>query len=140
MFSVGFSHERGSFFHGTRLRNRPYMLCVICIAVSFQNICTFIFKVCLIYQISKHRRLIFRREKLDHRVKRKLRMGVFVCVWGECVLTIFYVPQAPMKRVWNHLLPKIYITEKCESLYKRQIIFENPPDPTLGFDIGTEWI
>ena len=38
---------------------------------------------CLIYQISKDRRLIFCREKLpvDHRVKRKLNM--FVWVWGR---------------------------------------------------------
>ena len=40
-------------------------------------------------------------EKLDHRVKRKLRMCVFVCVRGEWVLTIFSNPQAPMKRVKN---------------------------------------
>ena len=39
--------------------------------------------ICLIYQISKNRRLIFRREKFDHRVKRKLRMSVFVCVGGR---------------------------------------------------------
>ena len=56
------------------------------------------------------------------------------------MLTIFYSSQAPMKRVWNHLLPKINITEQCESLCKRQIIFENPPEPTLSFDIGTEKI
>ena len=78
----------------------------------------------LIYQISKEGG--FCREKLDHRVKRKLRMCVFVCVGGECVLTMFYSSQAPMKRVWNALLPQIYITEQCESLCKRQIIFEKP--------------
>ena len=52
------------------------------------------------------------REKLDHRVKRKLRMCVFMCVGGESVLTIFYSSQAPMKRVWNPLLPQINITEQ----------------------------
>ena len=30
------------------------------------------------------------------------------------------------------------IKEQCESLCKRQIIFENPLEPTLSFDIGTE--
>ena len=43
-----------------------------------------------------------------------------------------------MKRVWNPLLPKINIKEQCESLCKRQIFFENPLEPTLSFDIGTE--
>ena len=38
------------------------------------------------------------------------------------------------------LLPQINMTEQSESLCKRQIIFENHPEPTLGFDIGTEWI
>ena len=85
----------------------------------------------------QNRRLIFRREKLEHRVKRKLRMCVFVCVGGECVLTLFYSPQAPLKRVWNPLIPQINITEQCESLCKRQINFENPPKPTLGFDTAT---
>ena len=59
-------------------------------------------------------------------------MCVCVCV------TIFYSPQAPMKRVWNPLLAQINITAQCESLCTRQIIFENPPKPTLGFDSGTE--
>ena len=54
------------------------------------------------------------------------------------MLTMFYSSQAPMKRVWNPLLPQINITEQCESLCKRQIIFEDPPEPTLSFDIGTE--
>ena len=58
--------------------------------------------ICLIYQISKEGG--FCREKLDHRLERKLRKCVFVCVGGECVLTIFYSPQAPMKSVWNPLL------------------------------------
>ena len=68
---------------------------------------------------------------------------MFVRGGGECVLTIFYSPQAPMKRDWNLLLPQINITEQseseqCESLCKRQIIFRNPLEPTLSFDIGTE--
>ena len=33
-----------------------------------------------VYQVSKHRRLIFCWEKLDHRMRRKLRMCVFVSV------------------------------------------------------------
>ena len=52
------------------------------------------------------------------------------------MLTIFYSPQAPMKRVWNPLLPQINITEQRESLCKRQIIFENPLEPTLGLTLG----
>ena len=71
--------------------------------------------ICLMYQKSKEGG--FCREKLDHRVKRKLPMCVFVCVGGECVWTIFYSPQAPMKRVWNLLLPQIDRPKQCKSLY-----------------------
>ena len=86
------------------------------------------------YQISKEGGC---REKLDHWVKRKLCMCVFVCVGGRaCVLTIFYSPQVPMGL--EPLLPQINMTEQSESLCKRQIIFENHLEPTLGFDIGTE--
>ena len=93
--------------------------------------------ICLIYQIGNEGGVC--REKIDHRVKRVLRKCVFVCVvGGECMLTIFYSSQAPMKRFWFPLLPQINITEQCESLCKRQIIFENPLEPTLSFDIGTE--
>ena len=53
----------------------------------FKIICTFVSRICSIYQISKDGGIC--REKLDHRVKRKLRMCVFVCVGGEGVLTIF---------------------------------------------------
>ena len=67
------------------------MQCFISIKGPFYYICTFISKNCLIYQISKEGG--FCREKLDHRMKRKLRMCVFI--GGECVLTIFYSPQAP---------------------------------------------
>ena len=56
------------------------------------------------------------------------------------MLTVFYSSQAPMKSVWNPLVPQINIIEQCESLCKRQVIFENPPEPTLSFDIGTEKI
>ena len=62
---------------------------------------------------------------------------VCVCMGGLHV-TIFYSPQAPIKRVWNPLLPQINITEQRESMCTRQIIFENPPEPTLDFDSGTE--
>ena len=48
--------------------------CVIYNEVPFENTSVFISRICLIYQISKHRRLIFSREKLDHRMKKKLRM------------------------------------------------------------------
>ena len=46
------------------------MQCVICIEGSFKNtcICTFISRICLIYQISKEG--VVCREKIDHRVKR----------------------------------------------------------------------
>ena len=64
-------------------------------------------------------------------------MCVFVCVGGGVHVTIFYSPKAPMKRVWNLLLPQIDIIEQCESLCTKQTIFENPPEPTLGFDSGT---
>ena len=72
-------------------------------------------------------------EKITH-------VCVYVCVgWGGGLnVTIFFSPQAPMKGVWNPLLPQIYITEQCESLCTRQISFENPPEPTLGFDSWTE--
>ena len=56
------------------------------------------------------------------------------------MLTIFYSSQAPFKRVWNPHLPQINITEQCESLCKRRIIFEIPSERTLSFDIGTEKI
>ena len=95
----------------------PTFLCAFAVRCLFKDICTFIFRICLIIQIIKHRRLIYCREKLDHLVKRKLR--VFVC--REQGLTIFYGLQAPMKRVWNPLFPQIDITEHCNSLCKRQI-------------------
>ena len=55
------------------------------------------------------------------------------------ILTIFFSPRAPMKRVWNPLLPQINIKEQFESLCKRQILWK-PLEPTLSFDIGTDWI
>ena len=42
-----------------------------------------------------------------------------------------------MKRVWNLLL-QFEIIEQCESLCTTQIIIENPPEPTLGFDSESE--
>ena len=66
---------------------------------------------------------MFCREKLDHRVKRTLRMCVFLKVGRVCVPTIFYSPQAPMKRVWNPLLPRIDITKQCESLCRTSLGF-----------------
>ena len=57
------------------------MQCVISIEGPLWNICTIISMICLIYQISKKE--VFFREKLDHLVKRKLRMCVFVCVVGR---------------------------------------------------------
>ena len=62
-------------------------------------------------------------------------MCVFVCVGGG-LLTIFFIPQAPMKRVWNLFLPQIDIKEHCKSLCKRQIIFENSPESTLDLTVG----
>ena len=77
------------------------------------------------------------KEKITH-----VYVCLCVCVCGggglHVTVTIFYSPQAPMKRVWNPLLPQINITEQCESLCTRQINFENPPKPTLGFDSGAE--
>ena len=49
----------------------------------FKIKCTFVSRICSIFQISKDGGIC--REK----VKRKLRMCVFVCVGGEGVLTIF---------------------------------------------------
>ena len=65
-------------------------------------------------------------------------MHVCVCVCrGKSVRTNYiYSPQVPMGL--EPLLPQINMTEQSESLCKRQIIFENHPEPTLGFDIGTE--
>ena len=57
-------------------------------------------------------------------------MCVFVCVGGKCALTI---------NTHEKGLPHINTKEQCESLCKRQIIFENPLEPTLSFDIGTEY-
>ena len=110
------------------------MQCVICIEGPFQNICTFISMISLIYQISQEG--VFFREKLDQ-VKRDLRMCVFVCVGGGA----YYIPKSTSthKSVWNPLLPQINISEQCESVCKRQIVFENPPEPTLAFDSGTEF-
>ena len=68
-------------------------------------------------------------EKITH-----VCVCVCVCRGGGLYVTIFYSPQAPMKSVWNPLLSQINITEQCESLCTRQIIFENPPEPTVGFD------
>ena len=70
-------------------------------------------------------------EKITH-----MLVCVYVCV-RRLHVTIFYSPQAPMNMVWNPLLPQIDITEQYESLYTWQIIFENPPEPTLGFGSGT---
>ena len=51
------------------------------------------------------------------------------------MLTIFYSPQAPVTRVWNPILPQIDITELCVSHCVKGIY---QPEPTLGFDRGTE--
>ena len=125
-----FTHERDRLFQS----EEADLTCSVLSAFMglCKNKCTFISMICLIYQISKEGGVC--REKIDHRVKRELRMCV---LGGECVLTIFYSPQAPMERVWNPLLPQSNITEQCESLCTRQIIFENPPEPTMGFDSGT---
>ena len=60
-------------------------------------------------------------------------MCVFVCRGVVCAN---YIPQAAMKSVWNPLLPQINISEQCELLCKREIIFENPPEPTLSLTLG----
>ena len=76
-----FTHERGGLFHG----EGADLTCSVLFALMglFKiYICTFISMICLIYQISKKGG--FCREKLDHRVKRELRLCVFVCV-GERV-------------------------------------------------------
>ena len=64
-------------------------------------------------------------------------MCVSVCVGGA---TCNYIPYSTstIGKGLEPLLPQINITEQCESLCTRQIIFENPPEPTLGFDSGTE--
>ena len=81
----------------------------------------------------QYRRLIFFREKLG-RMKRKLRMCVFVCVggWGECVC----YPQSPESRDWNPPFHQIDITEQCESLCKRQIIFESHLNQSCVLTVG----
>ena len=78
-FSVVFSHERGRLFHG----EEADLTCSVLSAFMglCKNKCTFISMICLIYQYSKERGVC--REKIDHRVKRELRMCVFVCVGGR---------------------------------------------------------
>ena len=68
-------------------------------------------------------------------------MCVLVCVWvGGVLLIIFYSPQAPMKRAWNPLLLQIYITEQCESLFKKTDHLWKAALTNNGFDGWTEWI
>ena len=68
-------------------------------------------------------------------------MCVLVCVWvGGVLLIIFYSPQAHMKRAWNPLLLQIYITEQCESLFKKTDHLWKAALTNNGFDGWTEWI
>ena len=55
--------------------------------------------------------------------------------WRECVLTIFYSPQAPMKRVWKTFFPKLIQQNSASHYVKGRSSLQ-----TLGFEIGTEWI
>ena len=92
------------------------------------------------YQISKHWKLIFCTEKLGHRMRRKVRMCVFLCVGEREEATCNYILESTSthEKGLDPLLPQIDITQQCESLCTRQIIFETLPEPTLGFDNGTE--
>ena len=74
-----FTHERGILIHGERAE---FTCSVLFALMDLFKIYTFISMNSLIYQISKEGG--FCREKLDHRIKRKLCMCVFVCV-GERV-------------------------------------------------------
>ena len=69
-----FTHERGRLVHG----EGADLTCSVLFALKglFR-----ISMICLIYQITKEGG--FCRVKLDHRVKRELRMCVFVCVVGR---------------------------------------------------------
>ena len=55
-------------------------------------------------------------------------------VWCENVVLFDY---DPVHKTRTSFFPKL-ISEQCESRCTRQIIFENPPEPTLGFYSGTE--
>ena len=74
-----FTHERGILFHG---EEADFTCSVLFPLKGLFKLCVHFFSmICLIYQISKEGG--FSREKLDDRVKRKLRMCVFVCVGGR---------------------------------------------------------
>ena len=95
-FAVGFTHERGRLFHG----EGADLTCSVLFALK---VCFFLKYIYMyinfqdLFDLSNKQGGGFVGEKLDHRVKRKLLMCVFVCVVGRvCVLTIFYSPQAPM--------------------------------------------
>ena len=117
---TSFTHKRGRLFNG----EGADLTCSMSFALmSLFKICTFISMICFIYQISKDGSFVGRNQIIG---RRQNYACVSLCVkGGECQLTIFYSPQATMKKVRNPLLPKINITEQCESLCKRQIIFEN---------------
>ena len=65
-----FTHERGRLFHG----EGSVLSALMGLLKMYTSICAFISMICLIYQISKEGG--FCREKLDHRVRRELRMCV----------------------------------------------------------------
>ena len=66
--------------------------------------------------------------------------GVFLCVGEREEATCNYILESTSthEKGLDTLLPQIDITQQCESLCTRQIIFETLPEPTLGFDNGTE--
>ena len=106
------------------------MQCVICIEGPFLNICIFISMICLIYQNGKEEG--FCRKIRSSGEERITHVCVFVCVGGRVCANYILWSTSTHEKGLDPLLPQNNITEQCESLCKHEIIFENPPEPTLG--------
>ena len=52
------------------------------------------------------------------------------------MLTIFHSPQAPMKRIWNPIFPKIILFNCASHSVKGRAIFENQPDQPWVLIVG----
>ena len=135
-FSVGFTNGRGRFFTGKEPTSHAVYYLHWRVILKFMYM--YIYFQELFDLPNKHRgegvvgrnKIIWWRENYA---------CVCLCVGGESVWALLYSIVHKQPWVWNPLLPQINITTQCE-LCKRQIIFEYPPEPTLGFDIATVWI
>ena len=81
MFSVEFTHARGRLFHG---EGADLSVCYLqlCAFLKYMYTVRLFLGFVWLIKYANTEILIFCREKLDHRVKRKLRMYVFVYVRG----------------------------------------------------------